>query len=195
MRQRKALIPLAMTGMLVLPQTGWAQDYWSDANDGWGHADDYVVEGFIGGGAGYYRLEDDNFLDESEGFDDDELSWKIFGGLDFAKVFALEVAYLDFGETSVQTIDIDADGWTVAGLLAIPLTPHFAPYGKVGMLYWDADAEINGVSGSDSGEDGFFGVGARFTISKQSDVRIEYERFKLDDVDLDLASVNFQLRF
>ncbi|MCC5856610.1 MAG: outer membrane beta-barrel protein [Ectothiorhodospiraceae bacterium] len=183
----KRLLPIALigTGLVSLPQTGWTQQSpWAGP-----------PQGYIGGGVGYYRLNDEDFLDEDERFKDDRWSWKVFAGVQFNRVLSAELGYTDFGKTSRGPFSADASGWSLAGTAALPVTPNFAPYAKLGQLFWDADLEAGPVSTSRDGNDMFYGVGARFALSHNLDLRMEYERFALDDTDLDMGSLNLQLRF
>lgn len=66
-------------------------------------------------------------------------------------------------------------------------------------MYWDRDVDFGGtLSGSDpdTGTDGAYGLGAAFKFGDHFAVRIEYEKFKvsdLDDVNLTSAGVVFRL--
>jgi len=151
--------------------------------------------GYLGGGIGYYRLNDDNFLDEDEDFKDDRWAWKAFAGIQFNAVLSVEGGYVDFGSPSDGALEIEADGWTVAALAHLPLTANFAPYGKVGQLFWDRERSTDISRRSDSGNDMFYAVGLRFDLADHVQMRMEYERFSLDDTDLDMGSLNLQYRF
>ncbi|RFA29037.1 hypothetical protein CAI21_11370 [Alkalilimnicola ehrlichii] len=183
MKKMALIAPIAVFGMVGFPQSVFSQERPSG------------LEAFVGGGIGYYRLNDGDFLDEDERLKDDRLSVKVFGGIEISRILGLELGYVNFGEAEGDVTSLNADGWTVAGILALPITENFAPYGKFGRLHWDADVSAGPISRSDSGEDNFYGVGARFALSEQLDLRIEYERFDLADTDLDMASANLQIRF
>ncbi len=178
------LVPVFATGLALVPLGASAQ--------GGNTAD---VRAYLGGGIGYYRLNDDNFLDEDESLKDDRFSWRGFAGFEVNRIFALEAGYVDFGSTSEGNRDMEADGWTLAAIAALPITPYFAPYAKVGQLFWDRERSFGPLSSSDDGNDFFFGGGARFAMTDNIDLRLEYERYALDDTDLDMGSVNVQFRF
>ena len=184
MSQRRYLLVPILAGLVMAPMSAPAQ--MSTQTD---------LRGFLGGGVGYYRLNDGDFLDEDDRLRDDQLSWKVFGGLEVNRIFALEVGYHDFGRARDGDARMEADGWTIAALAAIPITPVFAPYAKVGQLFWDRKRSFGPVSRRDDGNDMFYGLGARFSLTPLADLRLEYERMSLDDTDLDVASVNIQFRF
>lgn len=156
---------------------------------------DQEIRSYLGGGMGYYRLDDEDFLEEDDELRDNRGAWRLFGGVEFNRIFSLEVGYTDFGETSDGELSLDADGWTVAGVAAIPLSEWFAPYARVGQMYWDRERSLGPISYSDDGDDTFYGVGARFTLSEHTDLRLEYDRMSMDDTDLDMAALYVQYRF
>lgn len=132
-------------------------------------------------------------------FDDDDAGYKIFAGYNFGLVplvdLAVEGAYVDFGNFSgdiggVGGNDIDVTGWTGAGLAGFKLGP-VGLFGKVGVINWDSDADI---IGDDDGTDPLYGVGARITLFSFQ-VRAEYERYDLDNFDIDYFSVGAAYTF
>ncbi|MCH8497358.1 MAG: porin family protein [Marinobacter sp.] len=153
------------------------------------------VRPYIGGGVGYYRLNDEDFLDEDDRLKDNRSGWRVFAGFDVNKVFALQADYIDFGKTSDGNARMEADGWAISGIAALPLSEHFAPYAKVGQLFWDRKRVLGPLSINDSDNDMFYGAGVRLGLSEHTDVRIEYERFGIDDTDLDMGSVSLLFRF
>lgn len=159
---------------------------------------DPEISPYIGGGLGYYRLDDDDFLDEDDNLKDDQYSWRLLGGVEFNRIFGLEAGYVDFGETEDGTFTMDADGWTFAATVAIPFSDYIAPYAKIGQLYWDRTQKIDGIDSvryTDDDNDMFYGAGLRLGLTERVDLRLEYERFTLDNTDLDMASANLVLRF
>lgn len=189
MKKALTIVPAALVGsLLLLPNTVWSQQTFQQP--------EREISPYVGGGIGYYRLNDGNFLDEDERLKDDRYAWRAFAGVDFARFLALEAGYIDFAKASSGNASLDVDGWTAAVVGAIPLTQTFALTGKVGNLWWDATQETGaGGRSSDSGDDIFYGVGVRFSMTPNTDLRVEYDRYEVDDVDLDTASLNLQYRF
>lgn len=179
--------PVLLASLALLPSAAWSQGTFQQP--------DGEVRPYLGAGLGYYRLNDSNFLDENERLKDDRYAWRVFGGVDFFRFLALEVGYLDFAEASRGATSMDVDGWTAAVVGAIPLTDTFAITGKVGNFWWDADKRAGPVRRSHSGDDMFYGIGARFSLTPRTDLRLEYDRYDVDDIDLDTASLNLQYRF
>ena len=150
---------------------------------------------YIGAGIGYYRINDDDFLDENDRMKDNRTAWRVYGGFDAGRIFAVEGAYTDFGSSSDGLAKTELSGVSAAVLIGIPLFEYIAPYGKVGMLYWDRERSFGSLSSSDDGTDLFYGLGLRFGLTPNAGMRLEYERYAIDNTDLDMASVNLQFRF
>jgi OOP family OmpA-OmpF porin len=60
-------------------------------------------------------------------------------------------------------------------------------------LLWHAESRVGQVSAGENDTDAFFGLGATYEFTEQWAVRGEYDRFQLDDTDIDtlFASVVF----
>ncbi|MES1942827.1 TonB-dependent receptor protein [Salinisphaera sp. PC39] len=151
--------------------------------------------GYLGGGIGYYRVEDEEFPDDDDDFKDEREAYRGFIGAMLNRYVGLEIGYTDFAEAEDGGYEADADGFTAAVLAQVPVNEAFSVYGKGGMLAWDLDVSGPLVSGSDDGEDPFYGVGTRIGLGGAFGLRLEYERFELDDTDVDLASANLEFRF
>lgn len=150
---------------------------------------------YAGASIGYYRLNDSDFLDEDDRLKDNRSAWRVYAGFEAGRILAIEGAYTDFGSTSDGLADMKLSGWSGAALINIPLLEVVAPYGKVGMISWDRKRSFGSLSSSDDGSDVFYGLGIRFGVMTNADLRVEYERYTIDDTDLDMGSVNLQFRF
>lgn len=186
MTHRKLVLGLA-AGLLALPMSAaLAQTSSSGSSvDSWLPRNDRPFEpGFyVGAGAGYSWIDED-------GFEDDRLGFKLYGGADVLSWLGAEIGYVNFGEFSDGGTDVDADGFSVAAFAQVPVG-NFAPYLKVGHLWWDASSN----AGDTDGDDWFGGLGVRFSLTEAVDMRVEYERYELDDADLDMGSLNVQYQF
>ena len=156
----------------------------------------YADSGFFVGGA-YGELE---YSELNSSFDQDSAPYKIMGGYIFdMPVFdiAIEAAYNDFGTQGGDVLavpaSIDAEGLSafVVGGLDWGL---FGVFAKAGMVSWDADFSAGGLSGSDDGTDPAYGAGMRLTFSS-AEVRLEYEVFDFNAVDVDMYSLGLLWRF
>lgn len=155
---------------------------------------------YIGAGVGQFNVEIDDVDDTNdaiERLDDDDNSWKAFVGYRFSKYFAIEGAYIDFGEASESTTAAGSSGdysVSLAGLApyvigTIPLGP-VELFGKVGYYFYDVDvsADLDDLGGdvfnsSDSGNDLLYGFGVGATFFNHLHARLEYEKLEADNID------------
>ncbi len=150
---------------------------------------------YLGGSVGQASVEYDT---ADIKFDDDDTSYKVFGGYNFGVIplidLAIEGAYMDFGTQKSDDARLDAKAFGAFGLVGVNLGP-LGLFGKVGGVNWDSDINFGGAGGgSDSGTDPAYGVGARFQLLSIS-IRTEYELLQLDDADIDLFSVGAAYSF
>lgn len=160
-------------------------------------------EAYVGLGYGQYRFEfDDEDLDSS--FDDDQAVLKAFVGGQFTEAFGLEFTYLNFDEASDNDLNAEIDGWSIAGVFSAPLHDNFDIYGKLGWFAWEAEytgqAAVGNVlvdvQGDIDGDDIFYGAGLRFGLSDAVDLRLEYDRYELDDnIDPEMDTLSASLQF
>ncbi|OZY87915.1 hypothetical protein CBP51_02740 [Cellvibrio mixtus] len=158
----------------------------------------------LGAGYGLTKLKDNEFKE-------DEAAKKIFALVKFNEYIGVEAAYIDFDKAGNDVLTLDADGKSLAVILEAPINQYFSLYAKGGQLWWDADASIAAINASDNydGSEAFWGGGAKFRLSDNLDLRVEYERFDFnisrdefdvlqqDDIgmDVDFASVSLQFTF
>lgn len=120
----------------------------------------------------------------------------MLGGYGFNQYFGVELEYIDGGTIEEGGAELDVSGFVASVMGTYPLTERFDVYAKLGMLFWDVDFDIFGDSGSDSGEDFAWGVGAGYDFTDNFGGRVEYQAFDLeDDVDGDMISVAVVWKF
>jgi outer membrane immunogenic protein len=154
---------------------------------------------YLGGGIGSGTLNAE-VPEAGQGykFDGNATAWKAFGGYNFGVVplldLGVEAGYVNLGEPSetLGLLDITAqiDGFSAFGLAGV----NFGPVGlfaKAGMINWDGSVSVNGVSGSDSGTDAAYGVGAKLHFGSLQ-VRAEAEQFNIKDLN-DVYMVSLSL--
>lgn len=145
------------------------------------------------------RADLDEVRDVEIDFDDDDTAYKIFVGYNLGLIplvdLAVEGAYVDFDNFNgrVDTndnSDFEVDGWTGAALAGVNLGP-VGVFAKAGFISWDGELEN---IGDDDGTDPLYGVGAKFSLFSLQ-IRAEYERYDLDDFDIDYYSVGAAITF
>ena len=145
-------------------------------------------ETYIGAGYGAYQFEE-NSIDQSDSH------WKAYLGTMFNSAVGMELSYVDFSRATDQGSTFDADGYGAALVLAFPMTQNFALYAKGGIYFWDAESNFAGIRATDDGDDPFYGAGLKFKLSEALDLRVEYERYEIANIDLDSANASLQFSF
>lgn len=159
---------------------------------------------YIGGGLGDYSADVDgldDFDDADLDFDSDEDATKLFGGWRFNRFVAVQLDYTDFGESRAEfgvfDVTAEADGLTPSVVGTLPIGP-VELYGKVGVMFYDVRVSAFGGDTfiDDSGEDTVIGTGIGFTLFERLNLRAEYERVEIDELDdADAAWITAAWRF
>lgn len=149
--------------------------------------------------------------------DDSSSGYKLFGGYQLNRNFAVEGGYFDLGrfnyafnttplgtfasDTRVRGLNLD-----LVGLL--PLTEQFAVFGRVGAAYAQSRANftrtgalpLSGASTRRNDTNLKVGLGLQYAITEALAVRAELERYRINDPVrnrgyIDMASVGLVYRF
>ena len=185
--------------------------------------------GFYGGfnvGQSMATIDDERITANllSQGFtgvsiedDDRDIGFKLFGGYQFNRYFALEGGYFNLGEfgytaTTVPagtlTGDIKLQGVNLDLLGILPFTEKFSAFARVGVNYAEAKDTfastgaviVTNPNPSKRDTNYKFGVGLQYDLTEKLGMRLEAERYRIDDAvgnkgDIDLASVGLVYRF
>lgn len=146
---------------------------------------------YLGGSVGTAAVDvvvEDN-IPNAPAFDEDDFAWKAILGYNFGitPVFDLgiEGGYVDLGAPSGDVegtaVELDPNGWNVFGVVGFDIGP-VGVFGKVGYIYWDVEATVDGISFSDDGSDIGYGAGVRFNLGAL-EIRGEYELYDIEDTD------------
>jgi OOP family OmpA-OmpF porin len=149
----------------------------------------YLKGGYIGGSLGQARVQ--GFCDGTGNADCDRTSdtWRLFGGYEFSRFFALELGYADLGRASINGAGVSANSkataWDLSGIAAIPIGP-VSLFGRLGGYYGevrtDATAGILGFTTSGSAKetnsDITYGLGLKFNFTPNFGVRGEWQRYQ-----------------
>jgi OOP family OmpA-OmpF porin len=160
------------------------------------------AQGFYAGGG----LGDTRYEDSESDFDiSGKSAFKIFGGYQLNRNFALEGSFTDFGETdkfrggSIASRELEGMGLSAVGIL--PFSRKFEVFGKAGVLAWDSTTRARTESGTSSGvadddTDLSYGIGASYDLNEDFSLRGEWEVYQTDQIDdVDLFSLGAQYRF
>lgn len=173
---------------------------------------------YIGGSVG--QSEADIDCGGTTSCDNSDTSWKVFGGYQINRNFALEVGYGVLGKVKASTpaffvgptlipaadVKIETNAWEVVGIGSLPVADRFSLFGKVGLYGADTDidvafAGVGTVTDSDDSVGLTFGVGARYDFTRNFGVRAEWQRYSdvkasdFGEFDVDVLSAGIVFRF
>ena len=159
---------------------------------------------YIGGSVG--ETDVDGFCDDAKDLglgscDDTDTGFKVTGGYKINDYLGMEIFYADLGEIDAKgtfmgspvSAEAELDGFGASLMGSYPMAENVSLYARVGVIEWDADIDV-GVSGlgsaseDDDGTDGVYGVGVQYLFGEQLGVRLEWERYDLDD-EVDMISL------
>ena len=135
--------------------------------------------------------------------DKKDTAWKLYGGSKINDVFGVELGYTDFGKIRASGGDTKAWAANASLLAGLPIGERFSVFGKLGGVYGRTDVNASPSTlfdtGHKSGWGATYGVGAAVGVTQNLQVRVDYDRYKLDFVggrrDIDLLTAGVQYRF
>ena len=151
-------------------------------------------------------------------FDDDrDTGYKIFGGYQITRNFAVEGGYFDLGKfgftantTPLGTLrgDIKIRGANLDLVGMLPFTEKFSAFGRVGVNSARAEDTFTGTglvrtlnpNPRQRETNAKFGLGLQYAFTESLGIRAEVERYRINDAvgnigDIDLVSVGLVYRF
>ena len=190
----------------VADDTGW----YGGANIGQSRAtidDVRITSGLLGGGFSTTSITDDKR----------DTGYKIFGGYQFNRNFAVEGGYFDLGRFGFTATTVPAG--TLSGNIELkgvnldlvgimPITEKFSAFGRVGLNSARAKDNFSGtgavsvLDSSPSKRDTNLklGLGLQYAFTPALGMRVEAERYRINDAvgnkgDVDLVSLGLVYRF
>lgn len=150
---------------------------------------------YLGGGVGYSKVNGEDFTNVNGDISESQGSWKAIVGVKMSPMLSLEGQFIDFGAANRNTDHVKATAWTAGAVLNVFGENPISPYGKVSALFWETDNFFNNISMNQSGTDLALGIGVRFTFAGRLSLRTEYERFEMDNTQVDNVSAALLLTF
>ncbi len=152
-----------------------------------------------------------DLLDPGGTVDGKDSAFKLYGGYQFNRNFALEVAAVDLGDmaysgnfsgTPSGTVTggrVQNGGLNISAVGVLPLGERLAFFGKAGIFLWSSEAsDLTGgvptISEAD-GSDLSLGLGASVALTPRASLRAEWERFEMSSSEVDLVSVGLAFSF
>lgn len=149
--------------------------------------------------------------------DDQHVAFKLFGGYQFNKNFALEGGYFDLGQFGFSTTtvpngtldgSIKLKGINLDAVGILPITDKFSAFGRLGVTHTHADDTFVGTGAvnvldpnpSSRSTNLKVGLGLQYAFTEALSLRAEIERYRIDDAvgnkgDVDVASLGLVYRF
>lgn len=149
--------------------------------------------------------------------DDRATGYKVFGGYQFNKNFSLEGGYFDLGKFGYKADTVPAGtlngsskvrGLNLDLVGTLPITDKFSAFARVGLNYADVRDSFSSTGAvrvldpnpSKREANYKFGVGAQYAFTEALAMRVEAERYRINDAvgnrgDVDLISVGLVYRF
>jgi OOP family OmpA-OmpF porin len=146
-----------------------------------------------------------------------DLGFKVFGGYQYNKYFAVEGGYFDLGQFGFNTStvpagtlsgDIKLKGLNLDAVGILPITEKFSVFGRIGVTHTQANdsfvgtGAVNVLNPNPNSRDTNLkvGLGLQYALTDSLTLRSEIERYRIDDAvgnkgDVDLVSVGLVYRF
>jgi OOP family OmpA-OmpF porin len=185
-------------------------DWYAGANVGQSRAkidDARITSSLLGGGFNATSITDDSH----------DTGYKIFGGYQVNKNFAIEGGYFDLGKFGFTATTVPAGtlrgnikhkGLNLDAVGILPITEKFSAFGRVGVIYAEAKDSFAGtgfvsvLNPSPSKREANYklGLGLQYDFTESLGMRAEAERYRINDAvgnkgDVDLVSLGLVYRF
>jgi OOP family OmpA-OmpF porin len=149
--------------------------------------------------------------------EDRHVGYKLFGGYQLGRFFSVEAGYFDLGKfgylaETIPAATVDAEikvrGLNLDLVGYLPITEQFSAFARAGVNHAKVKGTFVGTGAvnvmtpttSERDTNHKFGFGLQYYLSEQLGVRIEAERYRIDDSldnkgDVDLFSLGLVYRF
>ena len=156
---------------------------------------------YLGGAIGSASVDDD-----FAGFDiaDDVDAYKLLIGMQLGATLGIEAGYQNLGEFEERTnlgattviTELAAEGWTLGGTLALPVSDFVSLFARGGIFVWDADIDIDGIRRAVADDSNpYYGAGAKVGFTNNFSLVGDWTRYELEDVNSDVISIGLEYRF
>jgi OmpA-OmpF porin, OOP family len=136
-------------------------------------------------------------VDESS-FSDEDTAFSIGGGWRFLPYLSVEGGYSDFGslEGNSPNAEFSADSWETGVAAKIPFGESgFFGQARLGYHWWDIDTRFVNGRGSIDGSDPYYGVGVGYDFNPQFGVSLNFDRYEIEDFEIDRIGLGGEFRF
>lgn len=128
-----------------------------------------------------------------------DAAYKVYAGYRFTPHLAAEAGYTDLGKRTVVSgtsqIESKPRGGAAHVVLTWPLAGDLPVLGRVGAIYGDTKVTSAGVDQREKGADLAWGVGVQYRMGRQVMARLELERFRFENLDVDALMLGLAATF
>jgi len=176
------------------------------------------AEWYVGGETTYRSVipEFDSLIDDdSDSFEyqDAASSSSLYGGYQQNEYFSFQVEYQDEISLGIDSIfassslwfpeanaaDFDSNALLLSGISSYQLNDHGTLYLKGGVFNWEVESDLFDINDDrlqqTRGTDIFFGLGANYDLNTRFGISAEWERFQMEEDDIDLLSTKLKFKF
>jgi hypothetical protein len=137
----------------------------------------------------------------------------LFGGYKTTQNFSMQLEYQDelsfgiddmFAGSSLwfpeaNTQNFESNGLFLSGISSYPINDSGVLYMKGGLFNWEVDSNYyetnSNYLGQTRGTDIFFGLGANYDLNARFGVSAEWERYQMEESDIDYLSTKLKFKF
>lgn len=211
MNKHKLMGAFAAAFILALPQAAMAEGFYVDIGVGQAKADLDTPSGWndddtdtaYSVGVGYkfnnYIAIEGGYLDlgEASQTGTGTVSGTLYGS--------------PFSATGTFTGTYEVDGFYLGPVLRLPVADRLELNARAGVYFWGLDVKASATgtltyagtiyaggvtaTGSDDGEDFYFGIGATYNATKSIAVGADWTRYDIDGTDVDVLSARLKYNF
>ena len=105
--------------------------------------------------------------------DDEETTWRLFGGYRAHRNLAVELGYADLGDMNVGGHGVNSEAWDLVAVGILPIVEGLSVIGKLGAYR----GEARGSGMSERRTDLTWGLGAQYDMTRNLGVRLEWQRY------------------
>jgi long-chain fatty acid transport protein len=130
--------------------------------------------------------------------------WKVYSGYQLNKYLGVEGGFANLNDmtayTTTSRVNTNADAWMLAAVGSYQLTDKFSVMAKLGAAYvlTSTNTRVGAGLTKRTGDDSYqpyYGVGVKYALFDNMDLRAEWERFDLDHYNIDLMTAGFAVKF
>lgn len=182
---------------------GWVLDPGVGSSDEYGEADWAGIDftnWYAGFGFGQSQYRDVGLASANTRTE----GWKVYTGYQFNQYLGVEGDFANLndmtaknGTTKTETV---TTAWALAAVGSYPLTEKFSVMAKLGAAYVlpKTTTKVGAANATRTGDDGYqpnYGVGLSYALLDNFNLRAEWERFDMDDYNIDLMTAGFAVEF